>query len=215
MDLLRDEPERRASVLRRERVFEGRVWNVVTDEVAFAGGTIVRDYVQHRGAVAILALDEEDRALVIRQYRHPIRRRDWELPAGILDVAGERPVDAARRELAEEVDMSAASWAHLIDYYSSPGGSDEVLRIFLARGLSPVPGFARTDEEAELETAWVALDDLVASALAGGIGNPGLLIGALSADAARRAGWATLRPVDTPWPLSADGPDPSGAAGRG
>src|SRR5699024_4982097 len=92
-------------VLRSERVFEGRVWDVVRDEVAYDERTrLTREYLEHPGAVAVVALDTSERVLLIRQYRHPVRERMWEVPAGLLDVAGESPWDAARRELAEETD---------------------------------------------------------------------------------------------------------------
>ncbi len=203
MPAIRDDAEGGYPVLRSERVFTGAVWDVVQDEVDFEGSRISRHYIAHTGAVAVLALDEDERVLVIRQYRHPIRRRDWELPAGLLDIAGEAPVEAAKRELAEEADLVAERWDHLIDFFSSPGGSSEVVRVYLARGISEAPeAFARSEEEAFLETRWVPLDSLVASALARGIGNPALLIGAFAAHAARQEDWSSLGPVDAPWPSS-------------
>jgi len=198
---LRDEREDGHAVLRSERVFAGRVWDVVSEEVDLDGSPVVRDFIRHTGAVAVLALDDDERVLLIRQYRHPIRRRDWEIPAGLLDRDGESPIDAARRELAEEADLLAERWDHLIDFYSSPGGSSEAVRIYLARGISAAEEeFARVDEEARIERRWVPLDELVQAALHRGIGNPSLLIGSFAAHAARDAGWATLGPVDAPWP---------------
>ena len=112
-------------VAERETVFEGRIWDVRRDTLAYGdqGAPIVREYVEHTGAVAVLALDDDERVLLIKQYRHPIRARDWEIPAGLLDVAHESPLEAAQRELAEEADLVAADWAVLADYFTTPGGS--------------------------------------------------------------------------------------------
>jgi hypothetical protein len=112
-----------------EVVFEGRVWNVRRDVVGYGSSEITRDYIDHTGAVAILALDDEGRILLIQQYRHPIASRDWELPAGLLDAEGESKLDAAKRELAEEVDLQAADWTELVAFNTSPGGSNEVVTV--------------------------------------------------------------------------------------
>lgn len=198
-DLLRDEPVS-VPVLRTDTVFEGRVWNVRRDEVGYGDGVIVRDYIDHTGAVAVLALDDADRVLLIQQYRHPIRTRDWEIPAGLLDVAEEDPLAAAQRELAEEADLTAAEWAVLSDFTTSPGGSDEAIRIYLARGLAPTAEtFARSEEEADIVLRWVPLDEVVEAVLARRLQNPSLVISALAAHAARARGWAPLAPGDAPW----------------
>ena len=112
------------TITHAERVFEGRVWNIDHESFEYNGETLERDYVNHTGAVAVLAIDENDRVLVIRQYRHPVRLRDWEIPAGLLDIAGESPLLGAQRELAEEADLEADSWNVLGDYNTSPGGSN-------------------------------------------------------------------------------------------
>jgi len=191
-------------VLRRELVHHGRIWDVVADQVDLGGGTVVsREVVDHPGAVAVVALDDHDRVLLLRQYRHPVGRELWEVPAGLLDVAGEPAEVAAGRELGEEADLRATRWDVLADYYTSPGGSSEALRVFLARDLSPVPDaerHVREDEERDIELRWVALDDAVAAVLAGAVHNPSAVVGVLAAQAARAAGWATLRPADAPWP---------------
>lgn len=190
-----------APVVASEIAFAGKVWDVRRDEFAYNGSTIVREYLDHPGAVAILALDEHDRVLLIKQYRHPVRVREWELPAGLLDEAGESPVDAAKRELAEETDVAAREWAVLGEFSTSPGGSDEVIRIYLARGLSALPeAFERRDEEADMELCWVPLDDCVDAVLERRLQNPSLVIGVLAAQAARSRGWASLGPADEPWP---------------
>lgn len=172
---------------------EGAVWDVRRDQVELTDGTARRDYVQHPGAVAVLAL-REDRGspeiFVIRQYRHPIAAQDWEIPAGLLDVPGEALEEAARRELAEEADLRAEHWEPLISFTPSPGGLDEVIHVFVATGLSDVPEeqrHAREGEEAQMPTAWVGLADVVAAALAGQVHNGPMLLSALALSARRSA----------------------------
>jgi 8-oxo-dGDP phosphatase len=187
-----------------ELAFKGLIWDVVRDRVQLDGErAVTREYVHHPGAVTILVLDDDDRVLMIRQYRHATRMELWELPAGLLDVAGEDPLDAAKRELAEEADLVAADWHVLADWFNSPGGMDEALRLYVARGVSPVPDadrHERTDEELGMPTRWVPLDEARAAVLAGRLHNPGLVVGILAACASRDLGWTTLRPPDAPWP---------------
>ncbi|QYF74348.1 NUDIX hydrolase [Cryobacterium sp. PAMC25264] len=181
--------------------FDGHVWNIRQDAFDYNGAEIVREYVDHPGAVAILALDDQDRVLLIQQYRHPVRMREWELPAGLLDIDGEHALIGAQRELAEETDVVASEWNVLTEFYTSPGGSNEVIRIYLARGLSPATDvFDRTDEEADMVTRWVSLDDAVDAALARRVQNPSLVVGVLAAAASRARGWSSLAPADLPWP---------------
>jgi ADP-ribose pyrophosphatase len=144
--------------------------------------------VDHTGAVAIVALDEDDRVLLIQQYRHPIRHRDWELPAGLLDIEGEEPLRAAQRELAEEADLVADGWEPLLSTFTTPGGSNEVVHFFLATGLSAAPDVhARTDEEADIRIEWVPLSEAVSAALTGRMRNA-LLVNGVLATALRRSG---------------------------
>ncbi|WP_347877722.1 NUDIX hydrolase [Salinibacterium sp. ZJ77] len=173
-----------AEVVASELVYEGRVWDIRRDRFRFGDHELVREYMDHTGAVAVLARDEQDRVLLINQYRHPIRSRDWELPAGLLDIDGEDRQSAAERELAEEVDLVASEWRELITYATSPGGSDETITIFEARGLSATPvTFERTEEEAEIVLRWVPLAEAVEAALAGRIRNSVLLLAVLTAHA--------------------------------
>lgn len=186
----------------RETVYEGRIWNVVHDTVQLSddGSCIERDYIVHPGAVSILALDERERVLLVNQYRHPVGMRLWELPAGLLDVAGEPPLEGAKRELWEEADRTAESWAVLTDVFLSPGSSSEALRIFLARDVNLAPEgqrHERTDEEAEIITRWVPLDEAVAAVLDGRIHNPSAVVGLLAAFAARASNYSTLRSADS------------------
>lgn len=178
---LRDEPFE-PEVLHSDLVYRGRVWDVRSDRVRYGDGEIVRQYVDHTGAVAIVALDDEGRVLLIQQYRHPIRHRDWELPAGLLDVEGEEPLAAARRELAEEADLVAERWEPLVSSWTTPGGNDEIIHVFLATGVSSADAaHDREDEEADIRVAWVPLSDAVSAVLQGRMRNGILAIGVLAA----------------------------------
>jgi len=170
-----------AELIERETVFHGKVWDVVRDRVRFGDGGLVREYVRHTGAVAVLAIDDEGRVLLLNQYRQPIGTRDWEIPAGLLDIPGEDPLAAAQRELAEEADLAASEWSDPLVFHTSPGGSDEVLHVYRARGLTAVPRFDRTDEEAEIVTRWASLDEVVAAVLDGRLHNGILMLAVLSA----------------------------------
>lgn len=178
---LRDEPFE-PEVLQSDLVYEGSVWDVRSDRVRYGDGEIVRQYVDHTGAVAIVALDDAGRLLLIQQYRHPIRHRDWELPAGLLDVEGEEPLEAARRELAEEADLVAAHWEPLISSWTTPGGNDEIIHVLLATGIATASAaHDREDEEADIRVEWVPLADVVTAVLDGRMRNGILAIGVLAA----------------------------------
>jgi 8-oxo-dGTP pyrophosphatase MutT (NUDIX family) len=189
-----------------EVVFNGRVWDVRQDTVRLGespdADTVVREYIDHPGAVAIIGLDDDDRVLLIRQYRHPVRSMLWEAPAGLLDVEGEHPLTAAKRELLEEAHQVADTWHVLYDIYNSPGSSSEPLRCYLARNLRPADGeaYAGSGEERDMPQAWVPLDDLVARCLRGDLHNPHTITGALATYVARSRGWVDLRPAEAPWP---------------
>jgi len=181
VEALRDESAE-LEVVASELVYEGAVWDVRSDTVRYGDGEIVRQYVDHPGASAIVAVDDDGRMLLIQQYRHPIRRRDWEIPAGLLDIAGESPLETAKRELMEEVDLVAADWQPLVSVFTTPGGNDEVVHLFLARGLSEVGhAHAREDEEADIRIEWVALTDVVTGVLEGRLRNGILATGVLAA----------------------------------
>ncbi|GAA2640049.1 NUDIX hydrolase [Streptomyces spororaveus] len=185
--------------------FEGAKTAVRSDQVRMPDSSVVRrDYQVHPGSVCVLALDEEQRVLVLKQFRHPVRHRLWELPAGLLDVPGENPLRAAQRELYEEAHAKAGEWRVLADFFTSPGGSDEAVRIFLARDLAEAEGerYEVSEEEADMEIARVPLADLVGGILAGELHNPGLVTGvlALAAALASEGGIEALRPALAPWP---------------
>ncbi|MEU4698535.1 NUDIX hydrolase [Nonomuraea dietziae] len=196
---IEDLPEEWPVVESREH-FKGYVIGVRTDTVRMPGDEVAdRDYVVHPGSVAVLALDEDDRVLLIRQYRHPTRHLLWELPAGIRDVEGEPLAATAARELAEEAGYQAGTWHTLVDLYTSPGMSDERIRVFLARDLSKVEiDFDRRHEEFDMPVEWVPLADAVERALMGMIHNSPTVAGILAAYAASVEGFALLRPADAP-----------------
>jgi ADP-ribose pyrophosphatase len=181
----------------------GRVIDVRTDQVAMPGARIAsRDVVVHPGAVGIIALDVGGRVLLLQQYRHPVGRMLWEPPAGLLDQAGETPLAAAKRELYEEAHLQAERWDVLLDVFTSPGMTDEAVRIYLARDVSEAtaPRFEGLDEEAAMPTQWIPLDEAVRMAQRGELHNPLAVMGVLAASAAAREAFAGLRPADSPWP---------------
>lgn len=198
-----DVPAPRPTLARHER-FQGRVWSVVSDEVDLGHARVTRDFVQHTGAVAIVALNTSEEIYLVRQYRHPVGVECWEPPAGLRDIADEPPVETAKRELYEEADLTAASWHALVDYFPSGGGNSEAVRVFLARDLAAVPAadrHVRTDEEHDMVGAWVPLDEVLTAIAAGRVHASSLVVGAMALDRARRAGWSTLRAFDAPWLL--------------
>ncbi|MFI7446807.1 NUDIX domain-containing protein [Nonomuraea sp. NPDC049714] len=199
---IEDTPETWDVVESRQR-FRGHVIDVVTDTVRMPGDENAdRDYVVHPGSVAVVALDDDDRVLLIRQYRHPTRRLLWELPAGLRDVEGESLVTGAARELAEEAGYRARTWHTLVDLYTSPGMSDERIRVFLARDLTKIPeeenGFVHRHEEIGMPVEWVPLADAVEKALMGMIHNSPAVAGILAAYAASVEGFGLMRPADAP-----------------
>jgi ADP-ribose pyrophosphatase len=200
--IVKDVKERWEVVGSREH-FRGRVIGVRVDEVTMPNGAgtevTEREVVSHPGAVGVLALDDADRVLLIRQYRHPVGHLLWEAPAGLRDVAGEPLLETAQRELLEEAGFRAKTWHVLVDTFTSPGMTDERKRIFLARDLTetaPPDGFQPVHEEADMPLAWVPLDEAVAKVLAGDIHNPTAAVGILAAYAARARGYHDLRAPD-------------------
>lgn len=194
------EPGKHDFAVRSTRdVYAGRIIAVRVDDVAMpGGGTAKREVVEHHGAVAIVALDDDEQVTLIHQYRHPLGRRIWELPAGLIDELGEDPVATAKRELVEEVGLAAENWSVLVDVAASPGFTDEVVRVYLATGLSVVDREQLGDEEADLVARRVPLAEAVRMALAGEIVNGAAVGGLLAAHAVRSSG-AEPRPADAPW----------------
>ena len=193
------QPPHQYRVLHTETVFDGPIISLVRDTVTMpGGGTSVRDVVRHPGAVAVVALDDDDRVVLLTQYRHPVGRHLWELPAGLRDADGEPPLETAKRELAEEVQLAADRWSLLVTDYSSPGFSDEQVLVYLAEGLSDAElpeGFEAEHEELDMTVERVPLAEAVQWVFDGTVRNAAAVIGLLAA-AQARATSPKLRPVD-------------------
>jgi ADP-ribose pyrophosphatase len=143
--------ERRFELLDERTVYEGKIFKLVIGRYRYPDGEEVeREYVRHSGAVAVVVHDEQDLYLV-RQPREAIGDPDFlEIPAGRLDQEGEQPLDAAKRELAEEIGKAAERWEPVTSYVSSAGMSDEVIHIFHATGISDAGAEAEHDERIEI-----------------------------------------------------------------
>ena len=182
-----------------EVLHTGKIFALRIDHVRMPGGNVVtREVVEHFGAVAIVAVDNDGRIPLVYQYRHPFGRRLWELPAGLLDVVGEAPHLGAARELHEEVGLHAETWQVLVDLDSAPGFCDESVRVFLATGLTEVDRPAAYDEEADMAVEWCPLAEAVQRIFSGEIVNA-LAVGGILAAYAVAEGIAEPRPLDTPW----------------
>jgi ADP-ribose pyrophosphatase len=182
-----------------EILHRGKIFALRTDHVRMPGGnTAVREVVEHYGAVAVVAMDSDDNIPMIHQYRHPFGRRLWELPAGLLDIGGEAPHLTAARELREEAGLAARSWQVLVDLDSTPGFSDESVRVYLATGLTDVDRPEAHDEEADIALRWYPLADAVGLVFSGEVVNSIAVAGILAAYSYRQ-GFGQPRPVDAEW----------------
>jgi 8-oxo-dGTP pyrophosphatase MutT (NUDIX family) len=191
-------------VLHTDWIYRGKIVSLRLDTVQMDdGSSAVREVVTHPGAVGVVAIDDDGRVVMVSQYRHPVRARLDELPAGLMDVGDELPLDAARRELAEEASLHADRWQVLIDLHTSPGFSTEAIRLYLARGLRDdgrPDGFVIEGEEVGMTVSRVPLDEAVQRVLAGDITNAAAAAGILAAAIARSNDFQGLRPADAPWP---------------
>ena len=213
-EVLQDEPVT-PPISSSEVVYEGAVWDIrkETFDLPEASG-LVRDLMAHTGAVGVAVIDDRQRILLAQQYRHPVRARLWEVPAGLLDIPGEDPLDAAKRELVEEADLTAERWELLSDSCLTPGGSSETMRLYLARELSFVPEadrHERGEEEAGSRFAWVDVDEALEAVADGRITNAIAQLAIFQVDRVLRAEAAgapvELRPVDAPRRLVDGRPD--------
>lgn len=184
-------------------MYRGSLLSLRRDTVRMSDGAVAdREVIEHPGAVGVVALDHHDNVVLVHQYRHPLSRYLYELPAGLLDVAGEPALKAAQRELFEEAALTAAEWHVLVDLYTSPGMTDEAIRVFLARGLADVPAadrFVPEHEEITMSVERLPLEETVARAFTGELTNAAAVAGVLAAWSARERGWRDLRPATAPW----------------
>lgn len=190
------------TTLDSQLLLDSPILAVRQDRVLMPGGVAAnREVVEHLGAVAVVALNEAGEVALVRQYRHSVGRRLWELPAGLLDVAGEDELTGAKRELQEEAGLAAQTWHVLTDLVTSPGFCEEAVRVYLARELSEVPLLdAQGDEEADMTRAWVSLEEAVAMVLRGEIVNSIAVAGILAAHHAVGTG-AELRATNVAFDL--------------
>jgi 8-oxo-dGDP phosphatase len=181
-----------------ETLYVGKIFALRVDDVRMPHGNIAkREVIEHYGAVAVLAMDEDRNIVMVYQYRHPVGRRLWELPAGLLDLGGEPPHITAARELKEEAGLEAAEWRVLVDLVAAPGFSDESVRVYLATGITDVGRPDAHDEEADLEVRWFSLEDARRMVLAGEVVNSIAIAGILAAHDVDDP--SSLRQVDAPW----------------
>ena len=182
-----------------ETLYTGKIFALRRDQVRMPGGKdVTREVVEHFGAVAVVAMDDDGNIPMVYQYRHALGRRLWELPAGLLDVHGEAAHLTAARELQEEAGLRAGAWRVLVDLDSTPGFSDESVRVYLATGLSQVGRPEAHDEEADMTLQWYPLAEAARKVLSGEIVNAIAVAGILAAHAVA-TGFTQPRPLDSPW----------------
>jgi ADP-ribose pyrophosphatase len=182
-----------------ETLHTGKIFALRRDQVRMPGGKgVTREVVEHFGAVAVVAMDDDGNIPMVYQYRHAFGRRLWELPAGLLDVHGEAAHLTAARELQEEAGLQARTWRVLVDLDSTPGFSDESVRVYLATGLAEVGRPEAHDEEADMTLQWYPLAEAARKVLNGEIVNAIAVAGILAAHAVT-TGFMQPRPLDSPW----------------
>ena len=182
-----------------ETLHTGKIFALRRDRVRMPGGKdVTREVVEHFGAVAVVAMDDDGNIAMVYQYRHAFGRRLWELPAGLLDIHGEAAHLTAARELKEEAGLQASAWRVLVDLDSTPGFSDESVRVYLATGLSEVGRPEAHDEEADMTLQWYPLAEAARKVLNGEIVNAIAVAGILAAHAVA-TGFVEPRPLDSPW----------------
>jgi ADP-ribose pyrophosphatase len=181
-------------VVERRLIHRGRYLEFRVDTIERADGSRgTRDVVGHPGAIAVLALDDDGRLLLVRQWRIPAERAMLEIPAGTLDVhdgVTEDPDVAARRELEEETGSRAGSWRKLAEFWTAPGFASELMHLYLATGLTSATGDDRLtpDEDERLELSRVTVDEALALVDRGEISDAKTILGVLWLDRLRRAG---------------------------
>lgn len=187
------------SVTNSELLVDAPIVALRRDSVTMpGGGSAHREIVEHFGAVAVVAADNQNRIALVEQYRHSVGRRLWELPAGLLDVAGDSELTTAKRELVEEAGLKAQDWSLLLDLVTSPGFAEEAVRVFMATRLSEVERPPAEDEEADMGFTWMHIEDAREAVMSGRIVNSIAVAGILSA-ADVLSGQSKTRPIDTPF----------------
>lgn len=177
------------NILNSELALKGMVWDVVRESFEYLDGELTREFVKHPGAVAVLAVNHQDEVLLINQYRHPVRSRLWEIPAGLRDIKGEDLAVTAQRELLEETGYRAQKLEPLIAFHTTPGGNDETIHVYLAESLEFVGHNIELEgEERDLETQWVPLAECVKSVLKSDMKSPSLVVAVLALWAKRSTG---------------------------
>ncbi len=158
----------REKVLGVEKIFDGKVVHLERATVELPNGkTSTREVVRHVGAAAVVAVDDQGRIALVRQWRSAVDRALDEIPAGKLDDFGADRLEAARRELREETGLTAAAFRHLADIFTSVGFSDEVIGLYLATGLTQ--GESSPDEDEFLNLSFIDAKALIAQIYAGEI----------------------------------------------
>jgi ADP-ribose pyrophosphatase len=182
-----DQPVEIAS-LTKTVIHKGMVWDLVSETFEFNGQLLTREYVDHTGAVAVLAFNEREELLLMKQYRRPVGKFLMELPAGLLDIPGESQLDCAKRELAEEAGLEAASWKELLSFHTTPGGNTEAISVFVAKELSSSKmNFQATGEEVDMPKSWVPIDEAVKLVLSGKIMSPSAVVGIMAYQLSKQA----------------------------
>ncbi|MFT4245319.1 MAG: NUDIX hydrolase [Micrococcaceae bacterium] len=182
--MLEDTPVKK-EITKSKEIHKGFVWDVVSETFTMEPDSeeLSRDFVKHPGAVAVMVLNEDNEVFLVKQYRHPVKTKEWEIPAGLLDINGEDYLEAAKRELYEEADLQAKHWKVLVDYFTTPGGNNEAIRIYLAQGISEIPKvkrFQRFHEEADMEFGWFKVEEVVAALFDNRVHNPNLSLGIMT-----------------------------------
>lgn len=167
--------------LETKLIHKGMVWDLVSDSFNFNGEILTREYVLHPGAVAVLAINDQDQLLLLKQYRRPVGSYLWEFPAGLMDVPGESRLDCAKRELAEEASLEAEFWEELISFHATPGGNSETITIFIAKQLSKANSdYVTSGEEKDMPQTWVPISEAIKSVLNSEIKSPTAVVGIMA-----------------------------------
>lgn len=169
------------AALEHKLLHKGMVWDLVSESFQFGDEQLTREFIDHPGAVAVLAINEKSELLLLRQYRHPVGSYLMEIPAGLMDIQGESKLECAKRELAEEAGLEASSWSELISFHTSPGGNSETITVFVATGLfDSSMVYEQTGEEKDMPASWVPIPEVVRAVLNSECRSPSLAVGIMA-----------------------------------